>query len=773
MIDLNLNRFGRARPEAARVVLDRPCSCIRRYPGMAVLALTLLLSPGVSAAQPLASDPESAVEQEQEETPARSFLSAGQDGPGSLRHLEPVRIAGEAVSYEQYQATEITGALGMPADPMDVPLAVTTITPQALEDIGARRMDDALDFVSGVARQNEFGGLWDNYSIRGFSGDINRGPVFLRDGVRANRGYTGKQDAANLERVEVLKGPSSALVGRTDPGGTVNIVTKRPKFQPEAKVSFSASDEQPYRALLDVTGPLHDGVAGRLNLALEDGDSFRDVVEEKRYLIAPALTWEIGPTTRFHYDGEFVRQERLLDRGVVAIGGDPKVLSVTRFLGEPDDGPIKLETIANRFRLQQDLGTDWSAQLTLAHIHSTMKGYSSEAFGASVEAQQAAGVPAGMLARERRHRDYESDDIVGVAELRGRLNLAAMRHDLLFGAEVSDYSQDFDMRRSRPYSGNPEDLYLIDIYNPVYGTTPPAFVEGRRIYRKDTEETLAFYAQDMIHLLPRLRLLVGGRFDHFRQSAENRLSGAKVRQTDKAVNPRFGLSFDLVPDSLTLYANTARSFDPNSGMDRQGRAFDPERATSYEFGAKSLFFDGRLAVNLALFHIEKKNVLTADPVDSAYSITAGKVTSRGVEVDVQASLTERWRASLSYSYIDAEIQADGVTFQEDARLLNVPEHSASLLTHYEMPLPRGGALGLGGGLVYVGKRVGNQQNPDFKLPAYTTVQTRLYYRPVHNLTLSLQVLNLFNERYYRSSYWENWVAPGAPRTIVGQVEYHF
>ena len=771
MIDLNLNRFGRARPEAARVVLDRPCSCIRRYPGMAVLALTLLLSPGLSSAQPLASDPESAVEQEQAETPARSQPPAGQDGSGSLRHLEPVRIVGETVPYEQYQATEITGALGMPADPMDVPLAVTTITPQALEDIGARRMDDALDFVSGVARQNEFGGLWDNYSIRGFAGNINRGPVFLRDGVRANRGYTGKQDAANLERVEVLKGPSSALVGRTDPGGTVNIVTKRPKFQPEASLSFSASDQQPYRALLDVTGPLLHGVAGRLNLAMEDGDSFRDEVEEKRYLVAPALTWEMGPTTRFHYDGEFVRQDLFLDRGLVAIGGDPGVLPLSRFLGESDDGPIKLETIANRLRLQQDFGENWSGQLTLAHIHSLLKGYSSDAFIAN--SHEMAGVPEGMLARERRYRHYESDDIVGVAELRGRLKLAAIRHDLLFGGEVSDYQQDYEVLRSNPYSGNLEDLYLIDMHNPVYGAVPPAFADHRRIYRKDLEQSLAFYAQDMIHLLPRLRLLVGGRFDHFRQSTENRLSGTKVRQTNKAVNPRFGLSFDVVPDSLTLYANTARSFDPNRGTDRQGRAFDPERATSYEVGAKSLFFDGRLAVDLALFHIEKKNVLTADPVDSFYSTTAGKVTSRGVEVDVQAALTERWRAGLSYSYIDAEIQADGVSFLRDTRLINVPEHSASLLTHYELPLPRGGALGLGGGLVYVGKRVGNQQNPDFKLPAYTTVQTRLYYRPVRNLTLSLQVLNLFNERYYRSSYWETWVTPGAPRTLVGQVECRF
>jgi len=691
-------------------------------------------------------------------------------------NLDPVRVTSHAEAlqqYNSYQPLEVTGPLGMPADPMEIPVSVSVITPLMLEDIGATRMDHALNYISGVAMQNEFGGLWDNYSIRGFSGDINRGPVFLRDGVRANRGYTGKQDAANLERVEVLKGPASALVGRTDPGGTVNIVTKRPRFEKQGEITLSGSTERPTRSTLDVTGPLSDTFAGRLNLAIENGDTFRDKVRGKRYLIAPAMTWKPSSSTRLHYDGEFVRQETPLDRGVVSIDNDPSALPVSRFLGEPNDGPIVLETLANRIRLIQDISSEWTAQFTLAHINSQLKGYSSEPFGASVEAQRAAGVPEGMLSRERRHRDYESDDIVGVVELRGSTQLAGKQHYLLFGLEVSDYSQDFDMRRSRPYSGSPNDLYLIDIKNPTYGAAPlPAFDERRRIFRKDAERTAAFYAQDMLYLRPDLRLIAGLRFDQFKQSSTNQLTGQKSSQTDRVLSPRLGLSFDVTPE-MSVYGNISRSFDPNSGADRYGNQFDPEKATSFEVGVKSLLGDGRVTIDVALFHITKKNVLTRDPVDPAYFITAGKVKSRGFELDLNGALNDHWRMSLSYAFVDAQIQADGVSYIHNTRLLNVPKNSASLLTNYEIPLSNGHIFGIGSAIVYMGERVGNQNDPDFKLPSYTTVQTRSYYRPQKNVEISLQIDNLFDRKYYRSSYWQNWVTPGAPRTFTAQARYHF
>jgi len=166
-------------------------------------------------------------------------------------------------------------------------------------------------------------------------------------------------------------------------------------------------------------------------------------------------------------------------------------------------------------------------------------------------------------------------------------------------------------------------------------------------------------------------------------------------------------------------------------------------------------------------------VLTADPVDRAFSVAAGEVESRGFELDINGLITDRWRVSLGYSYIDAKILADGVSFTKNTALLNVPRNNFSFLTNYEFLRQGGQVAGLGGGIVYVDSRPGNQTDPSFELPSYTTVQLRAYYQPLPGLEASMQVHNLFEERYYRSSYFQYWVAPGAPRTVTAQLKYNF
>lgn len=689
-----------------------------------------------------------------------AVTAAQADDPKVSVQLEPVRVTGTAHESTGYRASEVSGATGMPIDPTLVPQAVTIVTPQMLEHLGATRMGDALPFVSGVSSQNDFGGMWDNYSIRGFEGDINRGPVFLRDGVRANRGYTGKQDAVNLERIEILRGSSSALIGRADPGGAVNIVTKRPSFEPSGEVTLAASSDKPHRATFDYTGPLSDSIAGRISVAVEDGDTFRDHVSENRFVVAPAFSWILSDNARVHYDGEFSQQKRPLDRGVMAVDNRLGVVPVTRFLNEPDDGDITLRTQANRLRFQTDLSENWSSQLTLAHMHSTMKGDSTEAMGQSD----------GYLIRERRHRDYESDDLVASAEIRGSVELSGLRHDLLLGAELSRYEQDFLMRRSARTQANASDPYAFNIYNPVYGSGPIPFDDSRTNQREDAEDTLAFYVQDLIHVNYATRVLVGGRFDRFEQETKNLQTGVKASQRDNAVNPRVGVSHDLT-SLVTVFANASRAFNPNSGADRHGDQFDPETSTSYDIGLKTTL-PGGLSLDASLFQITKENVLTRDPVDAAFSVAAGEVRSRGIELDVNGKITESLSASFSYSYTDAHIVADGVTFSQDTRLNNVPRNQASLLTNYGWKLADRDAS-IGGGIVYVDSRVGNQSNTDFTLPSYSTVHVRAAYKPRPDMEVAFIIDNLLDKEYYTASYWEHWVTPGAPRNYTLQLTYQF
>jgi len=679
-----------------------------------------------------------------------------------------------AQAQQGYQGLVLEGALGMPTDPLEVPQSAVILNRELLNDIGAVRLDDALDFSSGTARQNNFGGLWDNFSIRGFTADENSGPVYLRDGVRANRGYTGRKDAANIERIEVLKGSSSALSGRADAGGTLNVVTKTAEFEPATELVLAASDESPARMTLDTTGALSNNLAGRLNLSLEHGETFREHVEADNYLLAPALTWQISEHTRLFYDGELAQQRRPLDRGVAAINGKLDAMPIDRFLGEPDNGDITLRTLSNRLRLEHQLTPDWQARFTLSHTAGMLKGHSSSPFGSSIEATQARfDLDDGLMARERRHRDSDSDDWVGVAELAGQFTAGRIQHSVLLGAEGSRFNHELKIRRSKPHTGNPDDLYLIDYTRPEYGISPtPEYVASRLIHRRDTETALAVYAQDLLHLSPNLRLLLGGRLDHTEQKSRNLARNSAQEQTHTRFSPRVGISYSLTP-SANLYANASRAFNINSGVDRSGNSFDPQQALSFDLGLKTLWLDDRLSINTGLFHINKENVLTTDPVDSAYSIAAGEVESQGLELDIAGLITDQWKLGISYTYTDASIQADGTRYLKDTPVINVPRHSASLLSTYDFHLDNGYRAGLSGAVVHVGERPGYQADTRFKLPSYTMVRVRGHIQPTPDLELSLQVSNLFDQTHYLSSYWPSWVAPGAPRTLTAQVRYSF
>ena len=195
-----------------------------------------------------------------------------------------VEVAGRRVAGA-YHATE---ALGTKTElPLrELPQAVRIMTRQSLDDLGAVRIDDALDFVGGVSRQNNFGGMWDNIAIRGIAGDANNGMALLQNGFAANRGFNAPRDTANIERIEFLKGPAASLYGASDPGGTLNIVTKRPLWRASRSLDLYAGSAAFRRAALDATGAVNASAAYRLNAAIEQRGSFREYVTTRRALLA-------------------------------------------------------------------------------------------------------------------------------------------------------------------------------------------------------------------------------------------------------------------------------------------------------------------------------------------------------------------------------------------------------------------------------------------------------------------------------------------------------
>ncbi len=663
-----------------------------------------------------------------------------------------------------YHADEAAGAkTDLPL--RELPQSVRIITRQVIDDLGATRLDDVLNYVGGVSRQNNFGGLWDNIAIRGLPGNENTGMATLQNGFSANRGFNAPRDLAGVERIEFLKGTTAALYGSTEPGGTLNIVTKKPLWKAANAVEAYAGSFGLKRAAFDSTGPIGERFAYRLNVAAEDRDGFRDFVGSERRVVAPAFTWKLTNATVLEYSGEILRHSTPLDRGVVAIDNRLGAIPRERFLGEPADGDVTVDNQTHQFILSHDWNTQWRSRLGLSYRETQLKGVSTEATALRTD---------GILTRQRRYRDYGSDDTAVQAELIGNVATGALEHELLFGVETYRFGMDTLMLRANPTAAAP---YGIDIDHPVYGQAPPTPQPNTSTYER--QRNTAFYLQDAIKLSPAWRVVAGLRADNYHQSLENRRTGGTASQEPSATSPRIGVSW-LPTAQWTVYGNAGQSFRPNAGSSAASTAFGPEKGRALELGTKWESADHGIGATAALFDIRKRNVLTSDPLNGGFSVAAGEVRSRGAEFDFAGQVTRQWRINASLVVNDVEVTRDN-TLEVGGRLLNVPKVTGSVLAVYENAFADGQRYGIGGGVTHTGKRLGEartQAQADagtaaFDLPDYTTAKIVAYWRLTPTVRLTLDVDNLFDRSYYPSSYSRVWVTPGMGRSVTLGLQARF
>ncbi|AXF20264.1 TonB-dependent siderophore receptor [Burkholderia pyrrocinia] len=672
--------------------------------------------------------------------------------------LPAIEVSGQRTTAP-FRAPESTSATRTETDVMEIPFAVSSVDAKLAQTVAATRGEDLYDWIAGVARQNNFGGLWDNYAVRGFAGDGNTsGTDYLVNGFSWNRGISVPRDTANLERMEVLKGPASALYGRGDPGGLISYTTKQPQFARSNTVDVSAGSYGALRETLDSTGPVTKSLAYRFVAMNENNGSFRDTVSSKRYLFAPSFTWDIGADTTLHYEFESARQRAPLDRGVVAVNGQLGAIPASRFLGEPRDGDFDVRNTGHQFTLEHRIDGNWSINAGFAQRDTDLSGRSSEAFALQPDGR--------TLWRRYRQVAFHSNDLQGRIETTGKFRTGAIGHTLVMGVDAYRFNYDQFVARSTPSAAAP---YSIDIFDPVYGQPTPTLRTATNLLERDDGQ--GAYAQDTLAFGSHWKILAGLRWDRFHQSVENRLKGVTSSQLQTALSPRIGVVYEMSP-ALSLYANTAYSFRPNNGADADGRAFDPEKGHGYEAGAK--WAGARWLATVAAFYVNKRNVLTADPANAGFSRAAGEVRSRGVEFEWNGDLGHGLRGIVNFAYVDAEVTRDAV-LTPGARLVDIPRLSGSALLMYETALPFADKAGVGTGVIYVGRRAGNTANTQdgFELPAYATVQINSYVQVNKHLRASVVLNNLFNRTTYVSSYNSQWVTPGAPRSLFASLAYSF
>ncbi|MFC3122755.1 TonB-dependent siderophore receptor [Agaribacter flavus] len=676
--------------------------------------------------------------------------------------------------------------------PLETPATNQIIDQEMLSNVGALNLNDALDLSASVARQNNFGGLWNAFSVRGFAGDINLPSGFLVNGFNAGRGFGGPRDLVGVESVEVLKGPRSALFGRGEPGGTVNLITKRPTFITGGYVKATVGSWSQLRFEGDYQGTIGDNeeLGYRLVGFYDDAESFKNEVETQKQGFYPSLKWSVSDETTVTYELEYTSQELPFDRGVVYsedFGFSPRDL----FVGEAV--PIDTEVVGHQLEVQHDFNDSWSFLGGLGYRETSLEG---DAFEPQFGSRQTYFRDGETISRFFRSRDFDSDYLVLRGELSGDFTLGDIRHRLIVGVDYDKFDNTLIIDRYRTrFNGELSTLsdadisthLLLNINNPEYAANlnPAA---GANTNRNEELTGYGIYIQDQLDLSENLQLRLGLRYDDFEQDLTNFLASpaTTITSDDTRVSPQIGLVY-AVNEGTSVYASYGEGYRQQTGQDFQGNQFDPNVTDSTELGVKvdlaSVFDAVQGLFNLTLFQVKQSNFLVNDDRPEAmaagfFSIAAGEAESTGLELDTNIEFENGMSLWFSYAYTDAEFlnsfaDADGFGFTIDAGdpLINSPEHQVSLQTTKEFDVASA-SVQVGGGLLYVGERNG-WVGADFDLPSYTTVRLFSEVDFTNNTSLRLDIDNLFDKTFYTNSFANVWVEPGAPRRARLTFSYSF
>lgn len=656
-----------------------------------------------------------------------------------------------------YQVPNATSATRTDTPIRDIPQSIQVIPQQVLEDRQVQRVEDALENVSGVQQTLSSLNIATGFLIRGF--DTTN---IYRDGLRDPTNFISGSELANVDRIEVLKGPAAVLYGQGELGGLVNLVTKQPLTEPFYSVQGTVGNFNLYGGAIDLTGPLNESrtLLYRFNASAQRSDTFIDFSEIERYQIASVLTWRIGENTTLTFEGDYQDRRYPEVPGLPAVG---TVLSSPfgelpreRFLGEPDFNFRDIESLRIGYRFEHRFSENWLVRNSFKAAFQSLE--SEFAFPLGLQDDNRTFEQLYATTNEPDDRDVYAFDTHVV----GTFQTGSIQHQVVFGVNFDRYTVSRNIFLA--------ELAPIDIFNPVYGRTPGDIV--RRIITNQRSESLGFYIQDQISLLENLKLVLGGRFDMVNQEQENLVSSTTSEQEDEAFSPRVGIVYQPI-QPVSLYASFSRSFNPATPgtILASGAAAEPERGTQYEVGIKTEFLQGRLSSTLAFYELTRSNVLTPSPTDPFASVQTGEQRSRGVELDVAGEILLGWRVIASYAYTDAEITQDN-EYGIGNRLINVPKNSASLWTTYEVQNGGLKGLGFGVGLRYVGEREGDLEN-SFTLPSYLRTDAAIFYKR-NNFRAALNVNNLFDTEYFEAAqYGRAGIFPGAPLTVIGTIGLEF
>lgn len=691
--------------------------------------------------------------------------------------LQAVTVVGKSI-YDtddpynpDYRRSNALSATKTDTPIMETPYSVAVVPQQVLKDQQVIRVEEAVQNVAGVKANFTSGGLFDAFSMRGFQyTNLYRDGFLLPAGLGAS---DARLQTANVERVEVLKGPGSILFGRNEPGGIINLVTKRPQASPYHSIQQQFGSYDFYRTAVDSTGAItsDDSLLYRVNLSYENANSFRDFVKTDTVFFAPSFTWNISDSTQANLDIAYQHFDDTTDSGIPVVGTRPAPVPINRQISDPFNN----SNIGDRTLVSANWSHAFNNHWKISHRFG-VEFFDAEQkftfFGGKVGADgNLVNNPSGATARRGfNNGQSHQQEYYTTLNLTGKFNTAMLEHSMLWGFDyfvIDNGGGANACCAAYPRGAN------FNIYNPTYLTAAPDITLTPS--DKFNQEWYGLYIQDQIKLPFNLYGNVGLRYDH----AIGRNETQNLTNTDDSrVSPRGGLLWRPM-EWLSVYGNYTENFGPSNTLFFRAPdqpALPPQTAEEWELGAKTEFFDGRLAASFAYFDLTRKNMSVIDPNNPSISRAIGEQESRGYEFETSGEILPGWRIIGAYTHMPyANINDDGAGGDTGKRMFNTPRNFGSLWNTYEFQDAVLRGLKVGGGVLAADQSQGRNQN-DFQLPGYVTMNMLASYGlnvGKSKVTLQLNANNLLDKTYYTGTNTDTRVGIGSPRTFLGSVKVEF
>lgn len=677
--------------------------------------------------------------------------------------IEEVLVTGRAQQY--YLETDTTLGSKLDIDILNLPQSVQVLSEQLIIDQAARTITDLYRSIAGVS---EFS--YSGVTIRGFRESDN---VFY-DGVRGDpySGFSVPQ-LFNVERVEILKGPTASLYGGGDPGGMINYVTKQATFSDEVQLALTTGNDSLYGASADVRGGLFSTVAGRVGAYYQQQDSFRDNADQQILEVAGGLVFELGQqaalTASVDYVDQDLRGHRL--RGIPA-RDDGEFIASRAFNANEEQDYQTLDAWVGQLNLRQRFDNSLSLNATLRYLdNDRTQGYHEPRGWDDANGDGVADENDSVILREYRLQKRSNEETSLTIDWVKDFSIWGTQQEFLVGGDYHDVDTDFSSAVAFPIRGG---VPSLNILNPQYGQVDPITYERVTLpFNGTSAEVFGVYLQDYITLNDNWRLMLGLRYDKYKDKDK----ADYFALSDDNIALRLGLVFKPVEQG-SLYINYAESFRPvplvqQQDPDRAG-SLEPETGFQWELGWKQMWLEGRFRTTAAVYLIDKKDVPQANPDDSGLDdgvpalVNLGKVESKGLELTLVGDITDDWTLTANYAWNNTEVKKGAAisnSLRDGSTFANAPENQAGLWTRYELDAVRS-AIAVG--VSYVS----DQFNLDEQKVKAFTVFDASWTTEWQQLTLQLNINNVLDKQYFVSGFSRrNGNFPGSPREVILQLKY--